>query len=306
METARVARVFTILAVTSLAGACGGRADASIGSDAIEQTTLSTSLRSVGVACANDGQCASGACSVDASVAEGCGVCLEIRALGARCDAPLTTCSRSAVCEAAICRTTKQDMGQPCRFGGKGDSRDCDDELRCVGDRESGTCVHRAQLGEACGQGRFDDCAFHAQCERGICVAPRLGALGDTCEARSCGPGLACYRSNDSRTCQAPNVLVENADCGGDRSGSADCAEGMRCELVDAPSPARHFACVAGRPEGAECASNHCAEGLFCGEPEGETTFRCQRLRQEGEACSHPDCSAGLECRGGRCAPACR
>ena len=309
VRAVRAVRVFTLLAVTSLAGACGGRsedASAAVTAAPTAPTALSASLRAVGVACASGYQCVSGACSVDAAVGEGCGVCLEVRALGARCDASLVTCSTSAVCHDGICRSTKQTIGQPCHLGGKGDSQDCDDELRCVGESEEGTCVHRALIGEACGNGPFDDCAFNAQCERGLCLVPRLGMLGDTCERRSCGPGLACYRSAESHTCQVPSVLPVNAACDGDLIGTTDCAKGTSCELVSPPGADGQLACVADRTEGQECASSRCAEGLFCNESAGETTYRCAPLLREGEPCSSTSCAADLECRGGQCRPACR
>ncbi|HSO40466.1 MAG TPA: hypothetical protein VLT33_48400, partial [Labilithrix sp.] len=135
MDRPRIVRTFTLLAVTSLQGvlACGGSVEPTGSSPAVTTDSVGPSstpalIRPVGAPCAFANQCASGACSADVP-GGGCGVCLDVRGLGERCDRPLLTCSRSAVCSDGICRSTKATAGQPCTIGPKRESSDCDDEL---------------------------------------------------------------------------------------------------------------------------------------------------------------------------------
>jgi hypothetical protein len=129
--------------------------------------------------------------------------------------------------------STRKTLGQTCHLGGKGDSGECDDELFCLGPSGGdGTCVARSTLGGACSQ-PFRGCAGNADCERGVCVTPRLGALGDTCDQRRCGEGLVC---GNEYTCQPgaqpardPGTLrAEGQTCWG-YAAFSDCVDGLEC-----------------------------------------------------------------------------
>jgi hypothetical protein len=292
--------------------ACGGQLEPAGPTAAVAPLPAAAAhlgaLRAVGQACAFAWQCASGSCSADVA-SGGCGVCRDVRRLGQRCDEPLATCSATATCSSsrgATCVSTKKVLDQPCALGGLGDSQDCDDDLYCEGTPGgTGTCKAKPAQGEACSLDQpFAVCVGGGNCERGTCAARRLGAAGDSCDQRTCDEGLACEHG----ACQRPTAIATGAPCG--VSPGLTCEVGARCELTGGPADASGhspMACLPGRTEGQECASNHCAEGLFCDPPAPGAPSRCQRLRSEGEACRLDDsCAASLECRQGRCQVACR
>lgn len=232
-----------LLASISILSACG---EIRPSADAPGDVTA-LGIRSRGGACTYDRQCG-GRCSSDQWGT--CGVCLELRLLGERCDEPLTACSRSATCESGVCKTTKKVSGGRCTLEPKGGSFDCDDELYCALDHRAndpsvGVCVPRGRSGGACDT-YPGGCAGGAPCERGICVAPGDARLGDTCDDRACASGLFCIE--DGRTCQ-PATLQIGADCGS-FIGSAACVAGATCELTgegeNAPYPMK---CKAALPE---------------------------------------------------------
>lgn len=281
----RAVRTFTLFAVTSLYGvvsACGGNAAPARASSA--SATAPGLVRAVGVVCAFAKQCASGACSADLD-AGGCGVCLEVRPLGQRCDGMLLTCGTSAVCRDGVCSSTKNTVGQPCMLGGKGDSSDCDDELYCVGPAgQTGTCQPNGIIGGACSRSIQGRCAFNADCERGVCVAPRVALLGDSCEERQCEKDLRCQSGAGGLTCERPTVLPEGAPCGGEALEKSQCVAGTSCELTT-PGAGGAQACVADLRGEEECSRGKCAEDLFCADLGLAPGFRCQRRRTEGESC---------------------
>jgi hypothetical protein len=262
-------------------------------------------LRAAGSACAFDSQCESRMCNAPAD--GGCGVCVDVRALGEPCDGPHEGCSRSATCTAGVCKSNKKTLGEPCMLGVKGDPRECDDELYCAphdppnGDGGMGTCAPRGVLGGACDV--IVGCAFGADCERGLCVVARVGQEGDSCDQRRCAEGLFCAEGG---TCRAATLPI-GADCGA-VIGQDTCALGGACELTGGPPQNGLYpmACVAGRKEGELCASSHCEEGLFCAAPEGKGDYVCKRRLPAGQPCHGDECAAGLECRAGVCAEACR
>ncbi len=140
-----------------------------------------------------------------------------------------------------MCKTTKKVSGARCTLEAKGESMDCDDELYCArderaGDPSVGVCVARGRSGGAC-DSYPGGCVGGAPCERGICVAPGDGKLGDTCDARECASGLFC--NENDQTCQ-PATLPIGADCGS-VIGSAACVAGATCDLTgegeNAPYP---------------------------------------------------------------------
>lgn len=138
-------------------------------------------------------------------------------------------------------------------------------------------------------------------------VPPALGALGESCDERPCEEDLVCHTLSAGQTCVKPSLIPVNGACGPHGPG-LDCVKGAACELTGGPEGPDGFpmACLAGKAEGEECASSHCAEGLVCEEPEGETIFKCQRLRTEGEPCRYfAECGPGLECRKGQCLAEC-
>lgn len=268
----------------------------------------------VGVACAFGSQCASGRCSADVP-SGGCGVCLDVRRLGERCDGPLQACNESAVCQDGVCRSTKRFVGEPCSLGAKGsdDLHECDDELYCgSGPGQQGTCTAYAPPGGACGPS-LPRCGRGTYCAPGgTCVEP----TADSCVLTSCPAGFFCHAYS---TC-LPATLPLGALCG-IVDGSfvdGDCEPGTVCGLVEAsPGPGIRGieACVALPGAGELCIGDRCAQGLFCSEQttdsSGVVPRRCEPLREEGEACStdyvfHKDCAAGLECRDAICAPACK
>ena len=310
-----------LVASPALLGACGkldlsapvapgteGSPPGASTSSASPSGTDAADLRGVGSACAFGPQCASGACSANTD-AGSCGTCLDVRALGERCGAAGTTCRASATCQSGICVSTKKTAGQSCTLGGKGESLDCDDELFCAHtgplgpEGLEGTCTPRGALGGRCDVAP-GGCVGTAQCERGMCVAARIGQLDDTCDDRACATGLFCRQD---RTCQN-TTLIAGADCGR-AIGFESCVPGTQCELTgaapqEAPYP---MACLPGRGEGELCASNHCGVGLSCSEAPGTTEFRCKKQGTDGQPCIGADeCAASLECRAGTCRPACR
>lgn len=90
-----------------------------------------------------------------------------------------------------------------------------------------------------CADSIFERCARNADCERGTCVAPRLGALGDSCEERRCGDGLSCYQTSGGHSCQPPNILPKGARCDGDAIGTTDCGAGLECRQARCLTPCR-------------------------------------------------------------------
>jgi hypothetical protein len=265
-------------------------------------------MRPVGAPCGDPRQCASGGCSADL-VRGSCGVCLRVRALGETCTGSLDTCRSSASCVGGVCKSRKKTVGEACTVGPKGESNDCDDEDWCERDdpqggsaSQGGTCRAKGVVGGAC-----DDlvgCAGTAQCERHVCLAPSIGREGESCDERSCAPGLFC---GDPMTCR-PATLGLGADCASN-IGAADCAPGTFCRLVgNTPSPDGGYpmTCQAAALEGESCSTTPCASGLFCASTAASNDFRCHALLGEGDACaSLGDCRSGFECRAGSCKPAC-
>src|SRR5689334_13147180 len=78
----------------------------------------SQTFKDIGSACAFGSQCESLRCSADVE-SGGCGVCLDVRKLGERCDGPLQGCSASAVCQDGVCQSTKKLVGESCQIGPK-------------------------------------------------------------------------------------------------------------------------------------------------------------------------------------------
>lgn len=289
--------IFTI-AVASVPAAC-----------APTIAIASNSFRAVAAACAFDWQCAGGECSAD-EAGGGCGVCLDRVLVGDRCDKPLTTCSSTAVCTDGVCQSTKGTTGAPCEMGAKGGSDDCDVDFYCAGELGgTGVCKAKPDFGEACGTILFANCARGGDCERGICVRPREASLGESCDSRPCMQGLACHSYDEGHTCEEPNVVEMNDSCA-PHIGNLDCEKGTACELTGGPMGADGYypmACLAGKTEGQECASSHCAEGLVCSELSGENQFTCHRPGLTGAPCNRSDeCSTGLECRIGVCVAECK
>jgi hypothetical protein len=276
--------------------------------------------RSIGAPCAVGAQCASAICGASAGGA--CGVCLERRPLGARCDGPLQGCSPSAVCDAGRCRTTKKSLGETCGLYPKGGDRlDCDDDLYCArGSGENGVCVARASLGERCDYSVT--CAFGTLCLREVCALPPP----DECQDRLCEAGLACDTVDGAQVCVPTAVLSQGDRCGivGGVAVTGTCAAGLICSSSEWPNggggPETVTTCLPLPRQGETCILDQCAEGLFCASQDqpctGVTIRRCEPLRREGDACEtatfgrdltelYSTCAPGLECRAGRCAPAC-
>lgn len=280
-----------------------------MGCDPIVAVASDKYFRPAGTACAFDWQCASGPCSADVDNGT-CGVCLEQRRPGERCDGPLLTCSSTAVCTNGVCQSTKGTAGAPCTIEAKGGSDDCDADFYCDGDfGGAGICTAKPDFGEACGTQVFAQCARQGDCERGICTPPREAGLGESCDSRPCMQNLACHSYDDGHTCEEPNIVKLNESCA-PHIPNLDCEKGTQCELTGGPmGPDGYYpmACLAGKTEGQECASNHCAEGFVCSQHEGDTDFKCWRLGILGETCRRSDeCNAGLECRKGVCMAKCQ
>ena len=241
--------------------------------------------RPVGAPCALGSQCASGGCSADAA-AGGCGVCLDVRPLGARCDGPLSGCSASASCRGGLCLSNKKTVGEPCALAPKGDDLDheCDDDLYCAGaPGMNGTCAERLPPGSPCQRSKTE-CARGETCDGTRCYPFRAAALGEPCRSRFCQPGLYC--SWQTGLC-APGLFCS----GSPESRCVDLA--AQCEVCD---------------------HNRCAPGLFCMEEDdhsyGVYPLRCEHLRREGEPCRidnfwNIDCQPDLDCRAGVCRKAC-
>lgn len=236
-----VPRMFTLLAVTSLAGAgisCGGSTESPANPPSDPATSSSTGeLRAVGAACAFDAQCASGGCTASQQVGS-CGYCYEVALLGERCDGVRIGCSRSAVCRDGSCQTTMQPLFDRCSIGGKRLSVGCDDDLYCLPDAADpswGVCVPGPGLGEGCSS--TERCAGRVDCERGICVARRLGAEGDSCNSRRCASGLTCrYDDKSGATCRTLEQQEPRRRGAGEECALGDCAPGLEC---------RNWRCVA-------------------------------------------------------------
>lgn len=264
--------------------------------------------RPAGAACAYGWQCAEQACSAESAEGGLCGVCLDIRRLGEACGDGLAACSWTAECIDGICQSTKNTAGEPCENQAKGGSDDCDADLYCAGKLGGmGVCTALPTFGEPCGPG-IQKCAGFGHCERGTCVAPREGALGDSCDDRPCMVNLKCHSFPEGHTCEEPNVVPLNGNCTSSIP-NLDCAKGTSCSLTGGPMlPTGRYpvACLANKLEGEECASSRCADGLVCQRLDGETIYSCHPLRVEGENCQSADaCSSGLECRNGTCVVEC-
>lgn len=261
----------------------------------------SEELRLAGSVCAFDWQCASRRCTAPV---EGCGICVDIQALGESCAGPLLGCSRSATCTDGVCKSSKKLLGETCALEVKGDPMECDDELYCargVSDAE-GICTPRGVLGGACDT--IVGCAHGADCEHGVCVVARLGHEDDSCDERRCATGLFCSYEGCRR-----ETLPVGADCGGDLIGNESCAAGGACRLSGEPAVNGKYplVCEAWRHEGDECATSQCDNGLYCGQLGGTGDFVCIRQGVVGQTCTwQNNCAKGLECRGDTCAEACR
>jgi hypothetical protein len=290
----------------------GGSGGGSVTAGGSNGTVESTLFRAKGMACAHNGQCASGRCSADGTDEPGlCGTCLEVRRLGEACDqTKLEVCSNSASCVAGSCVTKRKSVGDACMVGPKGESSDCDDELYCgKNDTDAGpydgagTCKLRGVLGDAC-TSYPQGCFGNAPCEHGVCVAPGFAKLGEQCGARSCATGLFCEEG--SGTCR-PATLPLGADCGS-LLGIAGCVAGTTCELTgqgnSAPYP---MTCNAGHAEGESCSTGSCQTGLVCKQRNQTGDWLCASPVPAGTACSlDEECTSGLECRNGVCATACK
>jgi len=326
----RAARAFTLLSVTVLHGVvlavlpgCGGATIANEQQPGVAATVpgsgvagVSAAPRPVGGACAFHYQCWSRLCSASGE-SDTCGVCLDARSLGEPCHGPLLGCRGSAICRDGICQSERGTVGSPCERGGKGFSFDCDDDLRCVGPRNgsySGVCVPRPRLGERCAR-PYETCAGDAHCEQGICVAPRVGASGDSCDERPCDVGLTCRASQGVTSCGAVVVAASSGAACGPRSAIDACADGEVCDSFGppgagepAPSSPDGWVCRRGRGVGEPCTWNLCDPSLRCGRREGETTDVCLPRGGEGVPCGEDQraCKDGFECRAGLCRAACR
>ena len=254
----------------------------------------------LGVGCATGNQCASGGCSADLAPGT-CGVCLDVRPLGASCAGPMQTCRASAVCEQGTCRSHKQALGGTCRLGPKGgDHGDCDDELYC----EAGTCLAAIPIGATC-LATQSHCDRNGVCERGVCLPSWTAQLAETCDRRSCDRGLVCT----DRTCRL-GTLKPNQPCGIVDGAfiNDDCSPGTVCGNLQFPNggggSGTPYSCVPLPEQGQPCVSYSCAPGLFCLD-NNEAKPTCERPRSEGQPCGDFLCATGLDCLAGRCATAC-
>jgi hypothetical protein len=272
----------------------------------------SRAFMDVGAACAFDSQCESQQCSADVE-SGGCGVCLDVRKLGERCDGPLQGCSASAICQNGVCQSTKKTIGESCMLGPKGgDEHECDDELYCSGrPGGQGACSARVPPGGACGP-YTSGCVEGTSCTSGVCTLPPAGS----CWMSGCEAGFFC---DDTDTCR-PATLPLGAPCGIVDGHFVDneCQPGTVCGSLEWPQggggPGTMSTCLPLPGAGELCIGVKCAEGLFCAEQTTDSTGvvpkRCEPLRAEGEPCSnnyifHIDCALGLECRGDVCERAC-
>lgn len=276
--------------------------------------------RPVGAPCAFGSQCSSGGCSADVA-AGGCGTCLDVQPLGARCDGPMQGCSASATCQRGVCTSRKKIAGDPCRLSPKGgDEGECDDDLYCAGKpgEMTGVCAGRLPLGS--------DCTFHgAPCARGeTCDGERCfprsfrAKLGEGCLGRACEDGLFCDPLG--YVCARP-TLQKGQPCGiqdGHFVGD-DCAPGLTCGDPRYPNGGggsdTRSVCLELPGQCEPCNLGDCGAGMFCMQEDSTSSGvhlpLCERLRRESEPCRvvfywNVDCAPDLECRKGVCAPACR
>jgi hypothetical protein len=272
----------------------------------------------LGLACAVDAQCASHRCSAD--IADGsCGVCVDPRKLGERCDGPLQGCNPSAICDQGVCKSTMKTLGETCGIYGKGGDRgECDVELYCAevggGGLERGMCMPLIPVGEVCNLVLWTGaCVGSAYCSRsaGICVL----SSSNRCDESSCGGGSFC---DSDGTCR-PMTLALDAPCLAANGDFLDdeCVAGTMCGGRQSPKAEGGTewirVCVALPLQGESCLAERCAPGLFCvhevdeGTSTDPTSTRCEVQRGEGEACTtRGACVAGLECRGKVCMQPCR
>jgi hypothetical protein len=267
--------------------------------------------RLVGVACAHDTQCASGQCGADEAHGT-CGVCLEVRKLGERCDGPQQGCSASATCTEGVCTSTRKTLGVLCALQPKGgDALECDDSLYCLGNAgdEQGHCTAFTPVGAACKPWPAR-CAPDSLCSpAGVCTL----VPADSCQLHDCAAGMYC---SQSEICQ-PATLPFGAPCGRipdtDDYIDAGCAPGAVCTRPPTADPNSWVSdvCLPLPTAGERCFDDsRCAAGFFCDEhPDG--ALLCAAVRAEGQACTsnrylNITCTAGLECRGDVCMQPCQ
>lgn len=273
-------------------------------------------LRADGVVCASPSQCESGGCSGDMMVGS-CGVCLPAKSLGESCGGPQTGCGQQAVCDSGICETTEVPLGERCELGPlQEDAGRCTDEGYCLRDETVlaggvGTCLPRAQIGEACKVSGGPTCLKGAVCEKGQCVPDLPRGVGESCEQASCSENLYC---DPSFVCRVP-TLGEDDACELDYLG---CVPGLVCGNLDFPDGGGAGApktCLPLPGDGEPCIHDQCASDLVCERallPNGaHAKAICARPHAEGEACGdnfygEHVCQDTLECRAHVCRQACR
>lgn len=316
-----VRRLFAVALPTAISfGSLAACSLTPLGSPAPSSAPVTPGL---GLACAVDAQCASHRCSADI-VSGSCGVCVDPRKLGERCDGPLQGCNPSAICDQGICKSTKKTVGEACALGAKGgDRRECDDELFCsrIDGAEEPMCLPLILIpvGEPC---NFEPwaglCTGGAYCSAdvgGICVLP----VSTSCNSTSCGVGNYC--SNDGRCTPEIHPLGAPCDIVNGKIVGGECVAGTVCYGHHVPQPDGGTqwltACVPLPLQGELCIRDRCATGLFCARQAAESdpvhgeVTRCEVVRNEGEACTtllyfNITCAAGLECRGEVCMQPCR
>ena len=275
--------------------------------------------RPVGAPCAFGSQCRSGGCSADVA-AGGCGICLDVQSLGARCDGPMQGCSASATCQQGVCKSWKKVIGNPCKLGPKGgDEGECDDDLYCNGKPgETGICATRLPPGSDCTWYGVP-CARSETCDGKHCFPAYLRAkIGEGCLGRTCEDGLFC--NPVGYVCAQPTL--QKGDACGIQDGhfiGNDCAPGLTCGDPRYPNGGggtdAKSTCIGLPGQCKPCNIYHCAPGLFCMEPDPHSSGIylpiCEHLHREGEPCStvfwwNIDCAPDLECRKGVCVPACK
>lgn len=139
-------------------------------------------------------------------------------------------------------------------------------------------------------------------CEIGQCVPDEeedqlLRGEGESCEHRSCEPGLYCGQDD---ICSPPHFVAEGEEC--TLEGPLFCARGLVCS-VSATTFTRTFTCIPPVPEGESCyISYSCQRGLTCRGADFNTPMagQCEPLGEEGAPCGfyeRYDCQRHLTCQ---------
>ena len=196
----------------------------------------------------------------------------------------------------------KKGPGQSCTDSAQCLSGYCVDGVCCDGECKGGcrACNLTSALGKCtlipagggdprgtCPDENVTSCGRNGLCDGfGACQNYPVGSVcaNATCDAQAneahevsrCDANGACIAGR-TRTCALP---LQRSQCGATCSGDNQCVSGKICMGNSCGLKPTGSACSS--PDGSECESGHCAQGVCCNKVCGESCFSCNLAGSQG------------------------